>query len=55
MSFSGCAELEPLVSKNLPPTIFMYIPPANLREEGVLPSYILDHGKSFLFVTANEN
>jgi hypothetical protein len=49
------AELEPLVSKNLPPTIFMYIPPANLGEEGVLPPYILDHGKSFLFVTANEN
>jgi hypothetical protein len=49
------AELEILVSKNLPPTMFMYIPPANLEEEGVLPPYVLDHGKSFLFVTAKGN
>ncbi|WP_417516489.1 hypothetical protein [Marinobacter sp.] len=55
----GVSELnqkfQALVSEKLPPTVFMYKPPANLGERGVRPPYILDQGKQLLFVKIKED
>ncbi|GGY60451.1 hypothetical protein [Marinobacter zhanjiangensis] len=47
-------KLGGLVSENLPPTIFMYRPPVDFGEDGVRPPFVLDQGKSLLFVTVRD-